>query len=201
MSDHYLALVDPTADTTNATQRAATLRNALIAERLILAETSDKCVYGGIGYLPGPRLNESYDFSDGQPDRPPELRYWDMLTVCGVEIHTGKWVNMFGFTVFEWARCPICDKTFDNGGEIMNPLMDAVGDFINNDEPSMLKCPACNRISNVRSWITQPHLGLCNLAAQFWNWPDFDGQGWQISIPEIASQALGCPLIPTYGRM
>jgi hypothetical protein len=197
VSDSYLALVEPTADAANAHERAGLLHS----ERIILAETSDQCVYGGVGHLPGPRLNESYAFSGGRPDRPPELRYWDMLAVCGVEIHADKWVNMYGFTVFEWARCPSCDQTFKADSEIMNPLYDAVGDFINNAEPSMLKCPACERYCTIQSWVTQPHLGLCHLAVQFWNWPDFNADGWRISIPDIASRAIGCSLISTYGRM
>lgn len=201
MSDHYLALVDPTADVTNAQQRADRIRDALIAERIILAETSEKCAYGGAGHLPGPRLNECYVFADGRPDWPPELRYWDMLEVSGVQFHVGKWVNMFGFIVFEWARCPTCGRTFDNGGQIMDPLLRAVGDFINNDQLSMLKCPSCQQEDAVQSWVTRPHLGLCYLAVQFWNWPRFDAKGWQISIPEIASRAIGCPLVPTHGRM
>ncbi len=201
MSDHYLALVDPTADSSNAQRRADTIRDTLIAERIILAETSPKCVYEGIGHPAGPRLNECYVFSDRRPDWPQELRYWDMLEVSGVQFHVGKWLNMFGFTVFEWARCPSCNRTFASGSELMNPLMDAAGDFINRDEPSMLTCPACQKEQAIQTWVTEPHLGLCHLAVQFWNWPDFEAVGWRISIPEIASRAVGYPLIPTYGKM
>ena len=105
MSDWYLALVDTHADSANADALGERLLNGLISEKIILPETSSKCVYGGIGYLPGPRLKDCYDFADN------ELPYWDMLSICGVEIHTGKWVNEFGFIVFEWARCPACGQT------------------------------------------------------------------------------------------
>jgi hypothetical protein len=36
VSDHYLALVDPTADASNAQRRADTIRDAPIAERIML---------------------------------------------------------------------------------------------------------------------------------------------------------------------
>lgn len=201
MSDYYLALVDPTADAWNAQRGADALRDTLIAERIILAETTPDCVYSDVGHPAGPRLNESYVFAAARPDWPPEVRYWDSSEFCGVEFQVGKWGNAGGFTVFEWARCPSCGQSFGSDSELMSPLMKAVGDFIDLAGPSMLTCPACQAEQVLQSWVTQPHLGFCHLAVVFWNWPRFDAPGWRISIPEIASRAIGGRLIETYGRI
>ena len=201
MSDYYLALVDPVANVTNAKERANRLRDGLIVNGIISAETSEECVYGGLGHLPGPHLKDLYVLVEGLSDRPPELRDWDTLGICGVEIHAEKWVNVFGFTVFESAKCPACEKTFGNRSEIMTPLSAAVSHFLKRDEPTTLQCPSCQKTQTVQSWITTPHLGFCHVAAQFWNWPRFDAPGWQISIPEIASRILETNVVTTFGRM
>ena len=195
MSETYLALVDPTAEPSNAQGRADRILETFIARGILSGEKSTECVYGGEGYLPGPVLNACYQRGEH------ELCYWDMLTTCGVRFIAKKWVNMFGFIVFEYSQCPGCGSRFGEDSDFMRPLGEAAGDFYNRDGPSMLLCPDCEEAYDIRNWITEPHLGLCHLAIEFWNWPDFSRENWRISIPRIASEAIGQPLITTHGRM
>ena len=174
--------MDPTANPSNAKMRADRILQAFIANEILSGETSADCVYNGEGYLPGPVFNTA-------------------LGICGVRLVTDKWINFWGFTVYEHSQCPECGSIFGNDSEFMEPLMDAVGDFYNLDEPSMLCCPKCQANHEVLNWITEPHLGLCHLAIEFWNWPDFEHKSWKLSIPRIASEAIGQPLITTWGRM
>lgn len=201
MSDYYLALVDPLATPANASERGNKLRIGLIEEGIISAETSDECVYAGIGHRPGRRLIDVYVFAEATPDRPREIRYWDELTICGVQFCDEKWVNAFGITAFNDTRCPACAQDFDFESGIMAPLMKAIGVFMETDDEPSLRCPGCDALNNLRTWTTEPHLGICHFAVMFWNWPNFEAKGWKISIPEIASSIMGSPLIVTYGRM
>jgi len=182
LSDTYQALVDPTAAPSNAKARADQILRAFIAHGILSGKMSSDCLYDGVGYLPGPVFDTA-------------------LGICGVRFVTDKWINMWGFTVYEHSQCPECGCTFSNDSDFMGPLMDAVGNFYNLDEPSMLACPQCQSSYEVQNWITEPHLGLCHLAIEFWNWPDFDRENWKLSIPQIASEAIGRPLITTWGRM
>ncbi len=191
MSDWYFALIDTSADASKAQDRADRFVIDFVSRGILLSEANDECVYG-IGYPPGPRLNELYEL-EGQS--------FQSVGICGVEDIVGKYVNQFGLVVFDYAKCPDCRREFNFQSAISGPLGDAIGAFLQEDQPAMLRCPGCDVERKVQHWITKPHLGFCHLAIQFWNWPDFDAKGWRISIPELASNAIGAPLIVSYGRM
>ena len=201
MSNSYVALIDPTATQENASQRAEALRNGLIAAGIISAQTSTECVFGGVGHLPGPGLSQMYQFDQQFQEGPPELHYWTMLRTIGVEIHAELWLNIWGFTVFDWTECPVCHRRFPDGHSVLEGLIDAAANFYNQEGTTDVVCPECGSISEVREWTTRPHLGLSHLAAVFWNWPDFESKGWNVSIPEIASQAAGVPLVTSFGHV
>ncbi len=201
MGDHYIALVDPNATESDAVSRADTVRNALILERIILPKSSSDCVLNGEGYPPGPRLNDCYTFREATAHQPPELRYWEMLRTIGVQFHTERWVNFFGFPQFEDVICPTCNQKFDEDSEILDPIYDLVGAFINDRSNAMLECPNCRTDTMIQEWDAKPHLGFCNLAIQFWNWPPFDSDGWKLSVPEIVNRALGNSTVATYGKI
>lgn len=201
MSNSYEVLIDTSATPENALERAALLRSALLSTEIISTETSTRSVLNGVGYLPGPKLPNMYRFTQGSLERPAELNYWQDLMVNGVEIIQERWVNFFGFTVFQWSRCPECKTQFDDGHSVIDSLVDASANFYNSDGSYQVQCPACKKSFDVRRWKTKPHLGHCYVAAVFWNWPSFDSPGWQISIPEVVSQAMGVPLENGFGRI
>ncbi len=201
MSTTYQVLIHPTATPDNAAAEAERLRNTLIDAGIIAAETSSDVVLNGIGYLPGPKLNELYRCQPATANCPAELDYWNDLTEIGVQIVAEKWVNFFGFTVFNWMRCPTCEATFNDPHDLVGSLVDAAANFYNDEGLTDIPCPACERSFDVTRWRTKPDLGLCYVAALFWNWPTFESPGWQISIPEQISQALGVSLKTSFGRI
>jgi hypothetical protein len=80
-------------------------------------------------------------------------------------------------------------------------LLHAIGAFLGDDESPLIQCPVCRQMDDSTHWKTEPDLGMGHVAAVFWNWPNFDSNGWRISVPEIAAQAIGNPLIMTYGKV
>ena len=192
VSDSYLVLLDPMATADDADERADRIRSALIAEGIMLAETSD-CVLSGVGHPPGPRLRDLYEpgHGEGYPG--------EGLLTCGVEFFTEKYVNSFGFVVFEWAKCPACDSMFEY--EIVEHFAQAYGTFTQSDEPPMVVCPSCSVASRAQAWTTEPPLGFCYLAVQFWNWPSFESFGWRESVPRMLWRAVGNPMLSGYGRV
>ncbi len=193
MSDSYLALLDPMATADDADERAERIRHALIAEGIMLAETSPDCVLGGVGHPPGPRLRDIYE--PGHGERHPG----EGLLTCGVEVCTGKYVNQFGFVVFNWAKCPACDSMFEY--DIVDRMAEAARTFLESNEPPMVACPSCSVVSRAQAWTSEPPLGFCYLAVQFWNWPSFDSFGWRESVPRMLWRAVGNPMLSGYGRV
>src|SRR6056297_2096864 len=108
MSESYELLIDHDADPTNATSIGESILDALVSERLILPEANSDCVLTGVGFPPGPRLREVYTYGAD------ELHYWDMLTTIGAKLHTERYVNFYGFPVFEYSSCPACNERFSD---------------------------------------------------------------------------------------
>jgi hypothetical protein len=50
-------------------------------------------------------------------------------------------------------------------------------------------------------WVVVPDLGFCHVALEFWNWPAFESDGWEISVPELIMQRTGRTLTHSWGRM
>jgi hypothetical protein len=86
MSDSYELLIDHEARPENASSIGKAIVDALIAERIILPDANPHCVLTGVGYPPGPRVREIYNY------RERDFGYWDMLTI-GVKLYTDHYVN------------------------------------------------------------------------------------------------------------
>lgn len=193
MGDNYVALIDPTATAADARAKADRLLEAFVSHGIIHPESSEECTLGGLGHLPGPRIDDYYAFPANQHSR------WDTLWARGVEIIAEKWVNTCGFIAFHHTECPACRQKF-NDDAIGKQLSNAMGVFLESDDAPTLCCPKCREVHDVRSWTTLHHLGFCHLALVFWNWPPFNSDGWRLSIPELASRTIGVGVIETYGK-
>lgn len=195
MSDSLVILLDKSVSASEAQGAGDGLLRALIEERIVLPEPNDACVYGGVGYPPGPRLQEIYRY------REQELRYWDMLLTCGVKVQVNNYVNFWAFPIFERLICPSCSGELQDDASAMDALYDAVAAFVNENDPRTIRCPQCDALVPADRSITVPDVGLCRLAIEFWNWPPFDAEGWTLSIPELLRERTGRSLKMSWGRM
>lgn len=195
MSESYQVLIDHDASPSEASAVADTIREALLAERIIRPEANSDCVLTGVGYPPGPRLAQIYTY------RERELRYWDMLDTIGVKLHQDRYINFFGFPVFEYSKCPACKDRFSGDHPVMEAIYDCVGVFINDERLEPITCPSCSEIISCDRWISAPDLGFCHVAVEFWNWPAFDASGWKLSIPDLLNERTGRRLVTSWGHM
>ena len=195
MSESFQLLVDHDATAEDAPAIASRIVDAMVAEQIILPETDAHCVLTGNGFPPGPRLRDAYKF------REHELHYWDDLQTVGVKVHTDRYVNFFGFPIFEHISCPGCHRRFADDTAVMDQLYECVGAFINDDRLDEIECPSCSRSKCCTRWTAVPDLGFCCLAIEFWNWPTFDAPGWTLSIPRLLTQRTGRELAHSWGHM
>jgi hypothetical protein len=195
MSESYELLVDHDAGPENASSVGKSIIDALIAERIILPDANSDCVITGIGFPPGPRLREVYTYGEH------ELRYWDMLTTIGVKLHTERYVNFYGFPVFEYSCCPTCSERFSDNHSVMDAIYDCVGAFINEDRLDNVVCPSCTAETPCDQWVAVPDIGFCHVAIEFWNWPSFAAAGWSLSIPDLLHDLTGRRLTRSWGHM
>lgn len=194
MSANYQVLLDHHAAPSEATAIANALRDVLIAEELVFPTPNADCVYGGVGFPPGPRFASVYSLSEN------ETPYWQLRT-NGVRFCIERYVNFFGFVVFEQSQCPNCHRTFSGDHELMDVIYDCVAAFINDDRLDDIVCPACRATSRCNHWLCVPDLGFCHLAIEFWNWPPFDATGWRLDIPELLERRTGRKLAIGWGHM
>lgn len=126
----------------------------------------------------------------------------DLSNVGGMETQAGPWVNMFGLASLETANCPVCATQFATGlatdiTQMREGFNEASRLFCAGQSQPKVRCPVCFGDVPAKDWQTTPHLGYCNLAFIFWNWPPFNE--WEIDIPRLISEALKHKTVVTYG--
>ncbi|WP_372724042.1 hypothetical protein [Novipirellula sp.] len=188
-------MIDHNATPDDAASIGDAVIELLISERMLLDTPNSECVLNGVGYPPGPRLSEIYNFADR------ELAFWSELTVNGVKVHAERYVNFFAFPVFEHAICPACKTLFSDDESVMDQLYDCVGHFINDDRLNSLRCPKCSVPTRCDHWTTKPDVGLSYLGIEFWNWAPLSHSGWTLSIPELISNRLGRTMSNGWGKL
>jgi hypothetical protein len=192
VSDHYIALIDPTASPSEAPALAARIVTCLSSRALIQPVALTASVLGGQGFPPGPGCERVYDRASG------ESAFWTLQT-SGVQVHSTPWINEFGFKDFETAVCPECKRVY--GQEFVDRMLHGFDTFIVDPRVPRVECPACGTSSSLHSWACVPHLGFVSLSVVFWNWPPFDAPGWRLDVRRLLSQSLGRPFTMTYGRV
>jgi hypothetical protein len=195
MSETLAVLIDHAASEEDAATVGQSIIDALVSEGCILPTPNSSCVLTGEGYPPGPRLNELYSFGEN------ELRYWDMLTNCGVKLLVERYVNFWAFPVFEAAVCPGCNVAHSEGESFFDGLYECVAAFINDGIVPDIHCPACDQRFPGRQWKCTPDVGISYLAIEFWNWPPFSAAGWNTSIPDLIARRTNRSLATSWGRM
>jgi len=191
VSDHCFSLIDVAASPAEAKKLGPRVVECLVGQRLIEPKLSEERVLGGLGYPPGPACAKAYSAGRSR-------KFWELVT-SGVEVHSERWVNTSGFTVFETAECPRCAHL--SGEEYLDEVGASVEAFYESGKVPKIACGECGAKSRLLDWKCKPALGFVNLAVVFWNWPSFDAKGWKLDIPALLSKTIGRPLVPTYGHV
>lgn len=194
MSDSYEVLIDHEAAPEDAAAIGKSIIDALIDERIILPDANEDCVSVGEGHPPGPRLQEIYASGD------PIVCYGHSVPI-GVKLHTERYVNFFGFPVFEHSACPSCGERFSANKDIMDAIYDCVGGFINDGRLDDIVCPSCCARVRCDRWGIVPDVGFCHVAVEFWNWPCLTGEEWKLSIPGLIYERTGRRLTRSWGHV
>ena len=195
-NDWYQALVvlDVPAERTKALAIEATSR--LAKERLItIYEDQHLKTHVSGKFAPGPDLARISGYQDKD--------FADM-NIGGMDVYVDSWVNDYGIVGLDQAICPSCNTefnshTFEQTAFLIEAFADAGKQFSEQRVLPSVTCPNCNANLPVNLWQTMPHLGFCNLAFTFWNWPPFDG--WSLNIQDIISETLRYEVVLTYGRL
>jgi hypothetical protein len=195
LASHYVTLIDHHATRDDAEAIGIAVIDLLISERLIQDSPNSDCVHSGIGYPPGPRVGEIYTRIAG------EGAFWIDRSVNGVKVCAERYVNFFGFPIFECAVCPSCHASFAKDPSVMDQLYQCVGNFLNDDRFGDICCPTCLTSAQCTSWTTVPDIGLAYLGIEFWNWPPLSMPSWRISIPELIADRLGRTMSIGWGRL
>ncbi len=202
INDWYQAVIDvhaPPEQTSEQIKNSAIeVTSVLASERIItLYKSSQPLTHISGKFAPGPE----FSFASGTAIN---LRDHIEMNIGGMDIYTKPWVNDYGIIGLDSALCPVCKTDFtmdsyDLLSQIKESFADASQNFLSKKHQPRISCPNCKTSSHATKWKTQPHLGFCNLAFIFWNWPPFEN--WRINIPDIISQTLGREIVLTYGRL
>lgn len=190
------AIIDLEARESDAESLAARVVDALIEDGILDPEQDPESILGGEGgYRPGPKISTLYQLDND------ESSFCELAT-NGLELETKPWVNVYGMPCFEHFTCPKCDAKFEMDDPFSDEFLSTtVGEFYEGNSSVSAECPSCEQTSTVREWKATPHLGFCNLAFIFWNWPPFDSAGWKSNVPQRISEILGHKVATTYGRL
>ncbi len=196
LNDWYQAVLDIQAAPETTKDLAINVTTRLAEEGIITIykENTSKTHISG-KFAPGPQFQDASGYIASE---------FNHITLGGMDIHLESWVNEYGIVGLDHAKCPSCGHEFSSHSfEYMAPLkeniVNAGHDFIKTGMQQLISCPACETKNFARLWQTEPHLGFCNLAFTFWNWPPF--ADWKVNLPEIIANTLNHKIIVTYGRL
>jgi len=195
VSSYHTGLVVPLAPLNDAPILAERAIRELVEQKLIRPTKTLDCVFGKAGgYPPGPRVSSLYEFFAG------EHRYWDGKGINGVEVYSEPYINLWGSTIRSTLECPHCRCSFHSDHYLWSYLARAAGQFLQGNYEAKVDCVECHVANEARRWRTEPHLGFCFLAFEFWGWPPFSSDAWRIDIPKLISDAIGYEVAETCGR-
>ena len=195
MSDNFVMLADVDATPEEAGELSERVVNEFRKRGIITGNATADCVYGGVGFRPGPQISNIYKLAEHEGE------FWTLIT-SGVEVRTERGFNMWALAaVFEGFNCPKCRSKVD-------PLEDkfGLGDALNNwldntATESDLICPQCSKKTPLTKWECRPPLAFSNLAFTFWNWPPFDLDAWQIDIATLVEDLTKHTIVRSYGHI
>lgn len=191
MTDWYQAIVDTHADKQGSAELAMQVASVLMRSGLIdpLDDVVDFTRKSVSSFAPGPRFAEFFDHKTGTEN---------------LEIHADGWVSDYGIVGLEMAACPVCgtEISIQNVQElelIKAELVRASHQFLKTGDDVLLPCPICTGENLIKYWQTEPHLGFCQLAFVFWNWPPV--QECRYDLVRFLGETLKHNIVFTYGRL
>ena len=194
MGDHYQAVVDVEASIEESEPLAKRVVDRLLREGIILPTLDPDAVLGGSGgYRPGQRITAIRH-------HPPTEWFLTLLT-NGLELKTGRWVNVWAFPILSYFMCPCCGEKFEVDDAVGGEFARAFREFIDGVARPVVACPKCSRESAAQEWPTEPHLGFAHLAFVFWNWPYFHDGFWAVDIPQLIAEELNHKIVLTFGKI
>ena len=194
MGDTYQAVVDVDANAEESVTLAQRVVERLSREGIILPTLDPDAVLGGDGgYRPADRVKIMFA---GDP-RNSFLR----LSTNGIEVKTGRWVNVFGFPILSYFMCPCCGETFRVDHSVGDEFARAADEFLNGVAKPVVACPNCLQESAAQDWPTKPHLGFAHLAFVFWNWWFFGDDCWTVDVPRLIAEELDHNVVLTFGKV
>jgi hypothetical protein len=194
MGDSYQAIVDVEASAEESGHLAQRVVERLSRAGITLPTLDPDAVLGGKGgYRPSERVKAIWNGD-------PRNRFWTLGT-NGLEVVTGRWVNVWAFPILSYFMCPCCGEKFEVDHAVGNEFGRAAREFCDGFAKPVVSCPRCSRESAAQEWPTQPHLGFAHLAFLFWNWPFFGDGFWTIDIPQLIAEELNHRTVLTFGKV
>ncbi len=163
MGDYFQKLAAPDVGRSDAAAVAKQLENWLVENKIAGLPKTDNVLSSEEGFPPGENADQYVVENRGPIPR-------DLWT-NGIDISNEPTVfhESQGFPTFE-AICPKCaSKTSDE--TFMEGFGEAYASWID-DEASGIVCPACDQLSRLTEWRTDPDcLQAANVGVTIWNWP------------------------------
>jgi hypothetical protein len=181
MGDWFQNLVAPDIAATEATATSERMLAWLVAEQVVLAETTD-CVLGDAGYPPGPQCVKATGKTD------PHFLH---LRTNGLAVVSNRTVFHSGQGRFELV-CSACNsrlKPPDRWG-------DAVQEWFEQSGSGDLACASCGVSQSVDHWRHDPPWAFGELGFEFWNWPKLTE-----TFRREFEERLGSRIVYVYGKL
>ncbi len=150
VGDYFTTIVDTEVTPEEAGSLGQEILRWLVERGIVLADPNAECVLAGVGYPPGPNVEEATE----------EANALRGLLTCGMELIDRREVH---WTLSDGFRCRQCQTLQEDLDETLEDWT-AGGD-------GLLRCSACGWTAPISDWDSgEPPWGFGNLAFKFWNW-------------------------------
>jgi hypothetical protein len=182
LSDHYQTVADLDADIATAQATVQRLRDWMITQEVIVAESSD-CALSQLGHAPG----KNYAFAVREPC--PLLLETRPNGVCFIAKRSVFYaVGVGGVSVI----CSACRGAF----ELNDSWSEAVNEWYEEKGPGRLPCFHCGAKAPITEWQHDPPFAFGNVGVEFWNWPELR-EDFLKALSEVAGHRVRL----TYGKL
>lgn len=137
-------------------QRASADVIAMLVAKEIIVATPTDCVWGGLGYAPGPRIQDAVE---------GDLEFL-RLKANGLEVRVPDRIELFYTTDGgePWVSCPDCDTRLAH-----DVLFEHLTAQDRTGEKQLVRCAACESERTIEEFDAHKS-AFGNLAFYFWNW-------------------------------
>ncbi len=198
MGDSFVMLADSDvsledADALSTAVVASLQQRGMIATTPHDNELGEEEMVAGVGYPPGPNMQEFYDATK------TDHSFFGGLVEPRVERHFNYWAYGPSFC---GITCPKCSREFrDDLTPFGESFSNAFSEWIEGSESALLACPACSSKTPLVDWPATNPFGFCNFSLTFWNWPLFDQPEWLVDIPTLLQEITGHNIVSSFGKI